>query len=113
MRVIMGGLASRLDVSLECLDDLQLAVETILAEEPEEGGELVLTLAGDSRGFRVRLEGLHNVVLKTVLLATGPFHPCPACLLDVRLFLDALVDRYEVVGTAGETFGVELEKRAS
>ena len=113
MRVIMGGVASRHQLPFDRLDDLQLAVETLLAEEPKEGEEFVLTLSGDARGFCVRLEGLHNQMLRTTLLATEPFQPCEGCLLDVRLFLDALVDRYQVLGDAGDSFAVEFEKWAS
>jgi hypothetical protein len=113
MRVIMGGVASRHDLPFERLDDIQLAVETLMAEESDEGEELVLTLSGGPRGFCVRLEGLHNQSLRAVLLATGPMQPCEGCQLDVRLFLDALVDSYQVVADAGDSFAVELEKWAS
>lgn len=113
MRVVMSGIASRHDVPLERLDDVQLAVETLLAEEPKAGCELALSVSVDSSRLSVRLEGLTNSVLKTALMATHPFQPCAGCLLDVRLLLDSLVDAYRVLeGTSGQ-FGVEMEKRAS
>ena len=113
MRVIMGGVASRHDVSLEKLDDVQLAVETLLAEEPEAGCEFALSVSVDAQRLSVRLEGLTNVVLKAALVATDPFQPCAGCLLDVRLLLDSLVDAYRVLEGASGQFGVEMEKRAS
>jgi hypothetical protein len=112
MRVVMGGVASRHDLPLERLDDLELAVETLLAEEAVEGGELVLSVSCDAETFRVRLEGLANQALRTALVAPDPFRPSSLCRLDVRLFLDALVDTYQVVEDAGGVFAVEMEKRA-
>jgi hypothetical protein len=113
MRVVIGGMASRHDLSLDRLDDLQLAVETLLAEEAPDGSELALELSVSSSGFRVRLDGLENQSVKAALMATDPFHPCVGCLLDVRLFLDSLVDGYRVIETTAGAFAVEMEKRAS
>lgn len=112
MRVVMGGMACRHDLPVDGLDDLELAVETLLAEESVAGGELVLTVWCDGGTFAVRLEGLTNQSLRAVLVAPDPFRPSSSCRLDVRLFLDALVDRYQVVGDAGSAFAVEMEKRA-
>jgi hypothetical protein len=113
MRVIMGGVASHHELPLDRLDDVQLAVETILAEEPGTGGRFVLVLSVATDGLNVRLEGLENQRLKAALLSTDPFRPSEACRLDVRLFLDALVDDYRVLESSGGSFAVEMEKRAS
>lgn len=45
MRVVISGFASRHDMPLDKLDDLQLAIETLLAEEPSVGNELVLEVS--------------------------------------------------------------------
>ncbi len=111
MRVVMGGVASRHDIPLERLDDLQLAVETLLAEETADGGELGLIVSCDAAALTIRLEGLANQALRTALVAPDAFRPSSLCRLDVRLFLDALVDGYQVVGEAGGVFAVEMEKR--
>lgn len=113
MRVLMGGMASRNDLPLDRLDDLHLAVETLLAEEPESGGELTLELSTPAGGFRVLLGGLVNQSVKAALVADDLFKPCPGCLLDVRLILDSLLDSHGVVDMDGVSFGVEMEKRAS
>jgi hypothetical protein len=113
MRVLMGGMASRNDLPIDRLDDLQLAVETLLAEEPETGSELVLELSASGGGFRVRLDGLENESVKAALLTADPFQPCEGCLLDVRLFLDSLVESYRVVDTTPASYAVVLEKQAS
>jgi hypothetical protein len=113
MRVVMGGMASQHDLSLDRLDDLQLAVETLLAEEPEKGAELALQVSTSPSGFCLRLDGLQNQSMKAALLAVEPFKPCEGCLLDVRLFLDSLLDGYRVVETTEGCFAVEMEKQAS
>ena len=40
-RIVVGGLAARLNLSYEALDDLQLAVETLLGEEEILSGDHV------------------------------------------------------------------------
>ncbi|MBN1628615.1 MAG: hypothetical protein JW990_02525 [Thermoleophilia bacterium] len=113
MRVVMGGVASRHDVPLDKLDDLQLAVETLVTEEPAEGNELRLELSAGDDCLRVRLSGLLNQSVRVALVAVDPFHPCEGCLLDVRFLLDSLVDRLEVEESGGDSYGVFMEKRAS
>ena len=113
MRVVMSGVASRHDVPLDTLDDLQLAVETILVEEPAVGADLALELSVSGGGFLIRLTGLNNLSVKAALVAASPFQPCEGCLLDVRFLLESLVEHYELIEVAGDTFGVLLEKRAS
>jgi hypothetical protein len=83
-----------------------------LAEESAEGDELVLTVSCDARALRVRLDGLTNQALRAVLATLEPFRPSSLCRLDVRLFLDALVESYQVVGEAGGPYAVEMEKWA-
>jgi hypothetical protein len=112
MRVVMGGVACGHDLPLERLDDLELAIETLLAEETAEGDDFILTLSCDAVALTVRLDGLTNQALRTVLVNAGQFRPSSLCRLDVRLFLDALVDSYRVVGDSRGAFAVEMEKRA-
>jgi len=109
----MGGVASRHDVPLDTLDDLQLAIETLVIEEPTDGKELVLELSAGDDGLRVRLSGLLNQSVRTALVAVDPFQPCEGCLLDVRFLLDSLVDSLELEETGGDSYGVIMEKRAS
>jgi len=113
MRVVVGGVASRHNLPLERLDDIQLAIETLLAEEPGEGSDLTLGVSMGQGRLSVRLDGLTNHSLKAALLASDPFQPCPGCLLDVRLLLDSLVDEYHLVEAEGGRFAVEMEKQVS
>jgi len=113
MRVLIGGVASHYDLSLDRLDDLQLAVETLLAEEPRSGNDLGLEIWMDAGTLHVRLHGLSNEGVKASLLATGRFDPHAGCVLDARLFLSSLVDSYRVLQGSAASYSVEMEKRAS
>ncbi|OFW63358.1 MAG: hypothetical protein A2Y74_08910 [Actinobacteria bacterium RBG_13_63_9] len=110
---MIGWVASRHDVPLDRLDDVQLAVETLCAEEPQEGGDLSLALSTADGRLAVRLQGLQNQLVKAALLATEVFRPCEGCRLDVSLFLGALVDSYRVEADQGASFAVAMEKRIS
>ncbi len=111
MRVVIGGVASRHNLPLDQLDDVQLAVETLMAEEPTEGGLLALSLSMAPDGLSVRLDGLTNRSLHADLMAAAPFQPSLGCLLDARLFLHSLVDSYQVVEGEAGTFAVEMKKQ--
>lgn len=111
MRVVAGWVASCNDLPLDRLDDIQLAIETLLAEEAGDGATFSLTLSVDAGVVGILLEGLENPELKSALVATGPFEPTQGCPLDVRLFLMAFVDGYEVVPGAARAFGVRMHKR--
>jgi len=113
LRVFIGGFASRHDLPVDRLDDVQLALESLLADEPEDEGELVLEIEADSAGLRLRLAGLLNQNLRTALMTTDHFSPRAGCLLDVRMLLDSLLDDYRVLDGGADSFAVEMEKRAS
>jgi hypothetical protein len=113
MRIVMSGMASRHKLPLDRLDDLQLAVETLLAEEPSDGGDLGLRLWTSSDRLHVRLEGLANQAVKSLLMVSSPHRPQSGFLLDVRLLLASLVDAYAVVEEDAGSYAVEMEKRAS
>jgi anti-sigma regulatory factor (Ser/Thr protein kinase) len=49
VRLVVGGLAARLDLSYEYLEDVQLALESLLANDAyAAGGELAIALAARS-----------------------------------------------------------------
>jgi len=113
LRVLISGFASRHDLPVDRLDDVQLAVETLLAEETDTESEIVLEMAASADGLLVRVGGLRNQSVRSTLLAVTPFEPCADCLLDVRLLLGSLVDSFSVLDTSAGGFAVEMEKRAS
>jgi hypothetical protein len=111
LRVVVSSLASRSNLKVDQLDDVQLAIETLLAEEPEGLREVALEAWGGDNSLSVRIDGLVNSSVKAALLAGSPFEPCEDCLLDVRLMLESLVDTFGVEEAAG-SFSVLLDKRA-
>jgi hypothetical protein len=99
-RLLVGGLAARLDLPYEQMDDLQLAAESALASEPP-GNEVTLELEVGEEAVELRI---------------GPFD---ARALDrsvdreeLRLdrLLSMLVDRVDVVQHDGAQW-LLLEKR--
>jgi hypothetical protein len=111
MRVVAGWVASCNDLALDELDDLDLALETLLAGEPAVGERLSLSIWVMDRTVQVLLEGLQSQALHANLEASDSFRPSAEWPLDIRLFLGALVDSYELVGCGAETFGISMRKR--
>jgi hypothetical protein len=102
-RLVLGGLAARLDVTVEHLEDLELALDGLL--ERRDGSDEItvsLVVAGDDlrasvgpfRGGRLRAE-LEGELGES---------------LSLRRLLDAVVDGYEVADRDDGAW-VELRKR--
>lgn len=98
--LVTGGLAMRLDVTYDDLDDLQVGIEALLALR-DDAGELVLSLAADHGILRASL---------------GPFAPEKVHAgesdggLDLRRVLETVCDTHEVEERDGGAW-VELSKR--
>jgi len=101
--LVLGGLAIRLDLTVDHLDDLQVALETVLQQQ-EADGELTIAL-------RVEETALHTVV--------GPFpgsrfrsalaREDAGEQLSLRRLLGAVCDRVNVEERAGDEW-IELTK---
>jgi hypothetical protein len=113
VRVVIGGVASRYALPVDSLDDLQLAVETLLREESPRGGDVTLDLWVDGAAFMVVLAGLTSPAVQRAL-SCGPGVQGDASGAEnvLRMIMDALVDDYGIVeeATAG-SFAVQMEKR--
>jgi hypothetical protein len=103
--LVLAGLASRLDLTLETIDDLQLALETLL-ERNEGEGELTVQL---------------DLVDGAIEAAVGPFareeiEPeltgGPGTGIGLRRLLDTTVDAY-VLAERDDGCWVELRKAVS
>lgn len=100
--LVLGGVAARLDLTVEHLEDLELALDGLL-DRRDGGNEVTLTL-------RVAKSNLHAEV--------GPFggqlrselEGDPGESLSLRRLLDAVVDEFEVDERADGTW-IELRKR--
>ena len=98
--LVTGGLAMRLDVTYDDLDDLQVAIEALLALR-DDVGELVLALRADDGVLRASL---------------GPFAPDAVHAgeteggLGLHRVLETVCDTHEVEERDGGAW-VELSKR--
>jgi len=98
--LVTGGLAMRLDVTYDDLDDLQVGIEAVLALR-DDAGELVLSLSADDGVLRASL---------------GPFAPERVRAgesdggLDLQRVLDTVCDTHEIEEREGSAW-VELTKR--
>ncbi len=102
--LVVGGLAVRLDLTWESLEDLQLALAGLLDQRPDDAGEVTVS---------VRVEG------DTLRAAVGPFPPDrlqaelaregDATELGLRRLLETVADRFEIREEAGGAW-VELTK---
>jgi hypothetical protein len=115
MRVVIGGVASRHALSVDRLDDIELAVETLLREEPVEGNALTLTVSVVGETFKVALGGLHSQLVRQTLSGTDGIDLNRDALSDVlRMLMDSLVDGYRTEdGPTPGSFSVEIDKRIS
>jgi anti-sigma regulatory factor (Ser/Thr protein kinase) len=98
--LVVGGLGVRLDLTFEDLDDVQVALEALLACRDDEG-EIVVTV--DAGGGTVRA-------------SVGPF-PAEALEggdspLGLRRVLETVTDSFEIEERDGGSW-VELTKRTS
>jgi hypothetical protein len=98
--LVTGGLAARLDVTYDDLDDLQVGIEALLALR-DDVEELVLSLSTEAGTLRASL---------------GPFPPealhdeGPDSGLDIHRVLATVCDTHEVQQHDGAAW-VELTKR--
>jgi hypothetical protein len=101
-RLLVGGLAARLDLAYEQMDDLQLAVETVLAECSPTGESVTLEAAVGDDDVSITVGPLSRVVGGT----TAP----GSTVIPFDRLLDTLVERTAIVERDGELW-LRLEKR--
>ena len=107
IRMVLGGIADRLDLGFDELDDLQLAVERLLAEgDPQDPVTLSFEMV-DGRGVRTRVGPLRDAALAGAL--QGP-PPGPGELTLPRI-LQTVVDSYGVEEVADGTLVVRSRRQ--
>ena len=108
VRLVLGGIADRLDLGLEDLDDLQLAVEQLLVEAGD-ADRVRVAVEIHSNGVRTRVGPLRQREIAAAL--QGP-RPRPG-QLSLRSILETVVDSFGIeAGPDGEVV-VRLEKRVA
>ena len=103
-RLVLGGLATRLDVTVESLEELELALDGLL--ERRDGGEEItvsLDIADDE--LHARVGPFSGDALRAELEGE------PGESLSLRRLLDTVVDDYELSQGDGGVW-LEMSKRA-
>jgi anti-sigma regulatory factor (Ser/Thr protein kinase) len=106
VRLIVGGIAERVDFAFEEIDDLQLAVERLLAEAGTVGSVRLTFEVGDSR-IRTRVGPLSASKVADALQDGD----VPPGHLTLRRILETVVDSFGVERAADGTLVVRLEKK--
>jgi hypothetical protein len=106
VRLIIGGIAERVDFAFEEIDDLQLAVERLLAEGGQVGSvSLSFEIVDD--GVRARVGPLSTNAISDAL-ADGE---APPGVLTLRRILQTVVDSFGVETAEDGSVVVRLVKR--
>ena len=106
VRLIIGGIAERVDFAFEEIDDLQLAVERLLAEAGTVGSVQLEFEVGDD-GIRTRVGPLSE---RKVLEARQDGEGLPG-QLTLRRILQTVVDSFGVEEAEDDCIMVRLVKR--
>jgi hypothetical protein len=108
--MILGGIALRRNLSFETLDDLQLAVDSVLVDEKPGGRDISMSVDLGEEGLDIRLGPLTQQDLRDTLVQGGvPAGATDRCL-DVCLILRSLVDDYTVRDHEDGSYAVVLRK---
>jgi anti-sigma regulatory factor (Ser/Thr protein kinase) len=105
VRLIIGGIAERVDFAFEEIDDLQLAVERLLAEAGQVGSVRLSFEVGES-SIRTRVGPLSESSLAEAL-RNGD---APPGQLTLRRILQTVVDSFGVEDLGDGVIVVRLEK---
>ena len=105
VRLIIGGIAERVDFAFEEIDDLQLAVERLLAETCTVDS---VHLRFDVRPRKIRTS-VRPLSAEKVSQALEDGHRPPG-ELTLRLVLQTVVDSFEVGEAEDGQVSVQLEK---
>jgi hypothetical protein len=108
VRLIIGGIAERVDFAFEEIDDLQLAVERLLAEAGSTGTVHLAFEVGDE-AIRTRVGPLDERAL-TEALRDGDGES-PLTRLTLGRVLQTVVDSFGVEEVGDDRVVVRLDKR--
>ena len=105
VRLIIGGIAERVDFAFEEIDDLQLAVERLLAEAGQVGSVQMSFEVGES-SIRTRVGPISEAAVAEAL-RDGE---APPGVLTLRRILQTVVDSFGVEDAGDGAIVVRLEK---
>lgn len=110
INMVLGGIALRRDLSLDALDDMQLAVENVLAEDGAEDGDITMSVTLGDDWVDIRLEALQGENLRNMLLQGQVPPEAEGHCIDLCRLLRSLVSSYSVRNLAEGLFAVEMRK---
>ncbi|HEY1274620.1 MAG TPA: hypothetical protein VGF25_06910 [Thermoleophilaceae bacterium] len=105
VRLIIGGIAERVDFAFEEIDDLQLAVERLLAEAGQTGSVRLSFEVAENR-IRARVGPLNERAIAEALRDGEQ----PAGALTLKRILQTVVDSFGVEEAEDGSIMVRLEK---
>jgi hypothetical protein len=105
VRLIIGGIAERVDFAFEEIDDLQLAVERLLVEAGQVGSVRLSFEVGEA-GIRTRVGPLSETAVADALRDGG----AQPGQLTLRRILQTVVDSFGVEESGDGRIVVRLEK---
>ncbi len=103
-RLVLAGLAARLDVTVESLEDLELALDGVL-DRRDGGAEITVSLDIADNELHARVGPFSGDALRAELEGE------PGEALSLRRLLDAVVDGYDLREQENGIW-LELRKRA-
>ena len=89
--IVVGGLAARLDLTIDSLEDLQLALDTLLSRPDRSSEDVTIQLRVDGDSLVTRVGPLDSHVLEELERDAGED-------LGVRRLLDSTIDGVVVDG---------------
>jgi anti-sigma regulatory factor (Ser/Thr protein kinase) len=101
--LVVGGLGARLDLTFEDLEDLQVALEAVLACRDDDGGEVSVVLHVVDRGVRATVGPFRPEAMEQVAREGEE--------LGLRRVLQTVCDTFEVEQREGGAW-VDLTKLA-
>jgi hypothetical protein len=108
VRMILGGVAARVGLSLEELEDVGLAVEELFAAVARsgDGPRCGLVIAVGDDGLKVTAGPFHTKALRDAVET-----PSAPGTFTTRLVMDTVVQAFAVCEAGDDCFAVEFSKR--
>jgi anti-sigma regulatory factor (Ser/Thr protein kinase) len=103
VHLVVGGLAVRLDLTMDALEDLQVALDALLSERDDEG-DVEVRVAFDEQTMRASVGPLPAAIRDDVERDGNE--------LGLRRVLETVCDTFEIEDRDGETW-VELSKQTA
>jgi anti-sigma regulatory factor (Ser/Thr protein kinase) len=103
VHLVIGGLAVRLDLTMDALEDLQVALDALLARRDDEG-DVVVQVVFDDQVMRATVGPLPSAILEDIERDGNE--------LGLRRVLETVCETFELEERNGEAW-VELTKQTA